>query len=261
MQIFVSDKNVIKLMKESHLDKKSNSGKLEVRKMNRPSRNNSDGNLVFTKKNSISFNFEMNKINFKNSTKFLTNEKDLIKNSEFNYFRGYKLIEDSIKDQRNQFLEKLKLKIYQQNLKSDSKINSRHQSFIKRKTINTEFNSHSPTKVKNKIEGDLESIRKLDFEISNTVVDPVEFIPKNPKKKLSLFKKDKKHVGSVIENYLNKLHVVFYNNTFEGSMNQAINILNEAYEKKKHNFEEYVDQRIEVEMMIDENPSKDKFLI
>jgi len=253
MQIFVSDKTVIKLMKESHLDRKPNSGKAEPRKKNRPSRNNSDGNLIFTKKNSIYFNFEINKINFKNSTKFLTNEKDLIKNSEFNYYRGFNLIEDSLKNQRNQFLEKLRLKIYQQNLKSDSKLNSRHQSFIKRKTINTEFNSHSPNRIKNKIEGDTDPIRKLDLEIQNTTVS--EFVLTKPKKKLSLFKKEKKHVGTVIEDYLNKLHVLFYNNTFEGSMKQTINILNEAYEKKKQNFEEYIDQKIEVEMMIDENPN------
>jgi hypothetical protein len=163
------------------------------------------------------------------------------------------LIEDSLKKQRSQFLEKLRIKNYQQNLKSDSKLNSRHQSFIKRKFINTEFNSHSPNKIKNKNESDTDSIRKLEYEIQNTTTS--EFTLTKPKKKLSLFKKDKKHVGTVLEDYLNKLHVIFYSNTFEGSMKRTINILNEAYEKKKQNFEEYIDQKIEVEMMIDENPN------
>ena len=275
MQVFLSDKTVIKLMNESSRMMRVTKQKPKERVMKIPTRTNSDSCIVFKRRNEMALNFEMNKINYLNSvSKSNVSGKEIIKKFDFNFSKSCILLEDSMKNQRSQFLDKLKLKLYQQNIKSDSKYNSRNQSFIKRKTLNPEFNSSSPARLSKKIEEISQPVKKLDFAFLPNIEKEIEkeknsneipflnfnfnndnFILKNPKRKLSLFKKDKKQVGTIIESYLNKLHVQFYNNLCEGGMKKTINILSSGFNKKKQYFEEYIDQRIEVEMMIDENPS------
>lgn len=249
-------------------------------------RKHSSGNLAFdlqrysrepTPKNSL--------ISHENIKKSFASSKDTLKNFEARFNNGCMKLEDEINYQRNQFLENLKMKIYKQKLRADSTSSSRRQSFIKRVNVEKGFQTHSPNRILKINLDELQNVRKFELNegkqskkhsrnnsynknpgSSTNVTDeskitfPIfcmnEIIIPDLKRKKILLKKNSKDISDVLDDYLNKLHINFYNKLLEGSFKMSLDIMNEGYKNKIKNFEEYVEQKIEVEMLIDDNPSK-----
>ena len=249
-------------------------------------RKHSSGNLAFdlqrysrkpTPKNSL--------ISHENIKKSFAGSKDTLKNFEARFNNGCMKLEDEINYQRNQFLENLKMKIYKQKLRADSTSSSRRQSFIKRVNVEKGFQTHSPNRILKINLDELQNVRKFELNegkqskkhsrnnsynknpgSSTNVTDeskitfPIfcmnEIIIPDLKRKKILLKKNSKDISDVLDDYLNKLHINFYNKLLEGSFKMSLDIMNEGYKNKIKNFEEYVEQKIEVEMLIDDNPSK-----
>lgn len=216
----------------------------------------------YQKRNSVLFNIEINKLNYRNSIKnntaeFNFNSKEFLRNFEFGVSRANILLEDSVKEQRTQFLESLKLKLFQQNLKSDSKINTRNQSFIKRKTINPDFNSHSPIKMRNSIE-DYPTVKKLDFSCLNdsSKKDFLEFRLSEEEVKKNKKQKKKNHVGGIVDGYLSQMHQTYYSRYCEQAIKKSVDLISQGYQKKIQNFNEYNDQRMDLQLMLLNTPSK-----
>jgi hypothetical protein len=222
--------------------------------------------------------------------------KDVLMNFESGFSQGCIQLEDSINDQRTQFLENLKMKLYKQKLQSGSKVSSRKQSFIKRVNIDLDFNTHSPNRNNYKME-ELKLVKKFDIAGPshhkknyshgnlnhpinnaiiagklNSIVNPSGGIESKenkvsvpvlclnniiiPKRRNNIFKKNTKDIGDIVDSYLAKLHVSFYNKLVEGPFKMSLEIFDKGFQRKKEYFDEYVDQKIEVEMIIDDNPSK-----
>ena len=221
--------------------------------------------------------------------------KDVLMNFESGFSQGCIQLEDSINDQRTQFLENLKMKLYKQKLQSDSKASSRRQSFIKRVNVDLDFNTHSPNRYKYNID-ELPPVKKFDIAgfthhsksnshgtlnhiINNTniagginsIMNGIESKDNKlsvpalclnefiiPGRKKTTLRKNK-DIGDIVDSYLAKLHVSFYNKLVEGPFKMSLDIFDKGFLRKKEYFDEYVDQKIEVEMMIDDNPSKISF--
>jgi hypothetical protein len=254
-----------------------------------PRRMNSDGHLNNLRKHSSgNIALDLKKYQRKPTPKSsevnvnnISNPKDTLKNFETEFNKGCMKLEDEINYQRNQFLENLKMKLYKQKLRADSKGSSRRQSFIKRVNVEMQFNTHSPNRIMKLNLDDLPNVKKFDLNggkhsrnnstgkalgsstnvtnESKTTFPTLclnDIIIPNLKRKKCLIKKNSKDISDGLEDYLNKLHINFYNKLLDGPFKMSLDIMNEGYRNKIKNFEEYIEQRIEVEMLIDDNPSK-----
>lgn len=279
MQIFLSNKTVLKLMKvgpntqnvksNKHRSKTSLESKLMKNKL-----------MPYQKRSSVLFSLEINKLNHRNSIRnngmenslsFLNNThnnaqpqfnaKEFIRTFELGVAKACIKTEESVKEQRTQFLENLKVKLFQQSLKSDSKINTRNQSFIKRKNIGTDsisfFNTHSPPTSCKNLRASLEDmsvpVKKLDFNCEESA-KLQEAKPKSKKQK------NKKHIGTLVDGYMTKLHQTYYAKYCEQALKQSIDIISQGFNKKIERFNEYNDQRMDLELMLLDTQSKKNIL-
>jgi hypothetical protein len=275
MQVFLSDKIVIKLMNQNNKDMKRSRSNL-IRSANYDS--NENEKLTKRKKNSnkrksAMFSIEINKINFQYNNK--VNYKELIKNSESEYSRAILLTENTLNIQRENFFERLKRRQHIQMQKSsDNKLNVRQQSFIKRKNISPDIN-YSDSSRKNFMSLGIRNVNLLnstkkalfedDNNNTNKTINTNKIIntnntnnTNNTTKRRSIRRNSQKEIGNLIENYLGKFHQVFFNN-WERTLKIFYEMINQAYNRRIEKYLEYDDQRMEFEMMIVDNNSKIKF--
>jgi hypothetical protein len=210
---------------------------------------------------------ELNKLNFMNSKIHDTkNMNDFLRKFEIIIVKACIKLEHGIKMQRNEFIEKLKKRNFIKFLKSDSKVNERNQSFMKRRSTEI-YNNSASLPQKNKPVLNLSLKKRLSF---NEEVDCREYenleAPSHFKETDSidnskivskkLYKSKKKHLGNIIDNYLTNLHNKYFERFCEPQIYKSINYLKENYEKKKNNFVDYYESRTEIEFMLLDNPSK-----
>jgi len=128
-------------------------------------------------------------------------------------------------------LEKLRNKYLNAALKSDR--HSRQQSFIKRKTLNPDFRSALKKSITTI---GCSPARKIDFNSSNDLIKKLENEnggkeKEDKVKKHKMFKK--KHIGNMIDNYLQSFYHDFNEKFTDMAMQKNYEIFNEGYRKKR----------------------------
>ena len=266
MHMFLSSKNVLKLIRNK-IDTPSEHNE------ERP-KNTSHSFRDIKRRQSKMMKLELNKLNYRNSIKSDNkNLGDHIKKFEMNIVKAGIKLEHGIKLQREEFLEKMKMKKFKKFLKSDSKINRRNQSFIKRKSSayynksahlprerNKFFNSFSYRKQLHFSNEEEETKHKKPDESSVTQFKETDSLDTSKIISKKMTKQKKKHVGNIIETYLSKITSTFMNKFCEPNLIRTIEYLKENYQKKKDNFTEYYDSRAEIEIMLLDNPSNQTYL-
>ena len=268
MHMFLSSKNVLKLIKNK-IDPPSEHNEERLKNSSHPFRD-------IKRRQSKMMKLELNKLNYRNSIK--SDEKNLgdhIKKFELNIVKAGIKLENGIKLQREEFLEKMKMKKFKKFLKSDSKINRRNQSFIKRKSSayynksahlpkdrerNKLFNSFSFRKQLHFSNEEGENKIKKADESSVTQFKETDSLDTSKIISKKINKQKKKHVGNIIENYLCKITSTYMNKFCEPNLIRTTEYLKENYQKKKDNFTEYYDSRAEIEIMLLDNPSNQTYL-
>ncbi len=282
MQSFLMDKKVIKIMKESISPNCTPKGSSSTRN---------------SKKTNLVFNVEINTLNFMNTKEKKINAKEIVQKFEKDISKTREMMENVLKSQKTKFLENLQIRIYKRNTGQsngtrNSSINntSRTQSYIKRKTIDHDFNGLSPLISKKSIFEQSPLIKKLDFGISNIQNESLEklaslkllqgmtgivprksfvsstnlnrnFTPVPLKRRASFIKNDRQQLCDIIEEYINKIHSNFFKNSCEEAIKQTLQVVNLGFTRKWENHLEYTNQKSELEALFYHNPSKFNFIL
>lgn len=255
LQMFLANRTVLRLIK---LENTYQRGGGHQKKRSNEFRSKGSKKSFYRERNSIKFNIELNKLSYRNSIygkQF--NAKELIKNFELGILRGCKIIEENLKDQRTQFFENIKQKHLNKILHSDSKVNARNQSFLKRKTISPDFNFRTTIKKTKTIKEEFSPLKSINFGhtglFNSITLGEKDITSENNKMKNG---KKKQTLGNVLDEYINKFRYTYYQQYCEASVRSTMDIIMESYNKKKEKFLEFNNQKIEFELMLDDNTSK-----
>jgi hypothetical protein len=255
MKLFVSSKAVMKLIK-------NNKESLPQRKPN--SKN-------FKQRHSSVFKMEIIRMNFKKNKKTCS-IKEMIKKFEQNVNKAMSNITKQLNLQRENFIEKIKLKNLRNVLKSDTIV--RKDSYIKRKVVyDVDFSGRKndikhPTSVN--LYSEKLSFESLEEEYENLGVknesnlfkklfdqdDSTDTI-KNPNKKT----KKKAHIGKQIDSFIQDWHEIYMNKFCLENVQKSIDIFNTKFTTRKENFNEYNFSVCEVESSLRDNLSKINFIL
>jgi len=193
--------------------------------------------------------------------------KEFIRIFEKNLSKACSLIETSLGEQNLQFLENKREKELGQLIKTENRKEIKKFAFIKRRTLNPDYQSamkRSDTirmmQPKKRLE--INSSSSLNFKDENggynfkNEKELKEGKEGKDSKKTKKGKIKKKHIGNLLDQFLEGFYNSYSNAFLSASNQQALSILNEGYVQKIEKLKEYNDQRIDFELMMIENPNE-----